>query len=189
MHFYNFWKNAQGTGLLRRFSLVKCNNRKKTDNPKKYKFQFIDQFDGDVKPFSCFGKKRAKRSRHRGGADRRSLSEHEISSIILPRLRAALPYVPLPALIERTAVVEAPETGTAAQIIRTWVSTPKSIPAGSSTGAGWGPGGGRLKVGVVRPVYPRSNERLCRSAHPPDVFFGYFLVRTQESDTYRCYDI
>ena len=61
--------------------------------------------------FSCFGKisarrrnaseqppagrhlasrKSTKRSRHRGGADRRSLSKHHISSNLLPRLRADL---------------------------------------------------------------------------------------------------
>ena len=36
--------------------------------------------------FSCFGKKRTKRSRHREGAE-----------LIAPAIKAALPYVPIPA--------------------------------------------------------------------------------------------
>ena len=67
-----------------------------------------------VKPFSFSGKKRAKRSRHRGGADQRSLSRLLTVTILLPRLRAALPYVPLPALVEATAIVETTKTGVVA---------------------------------------------------------------------------
>ena len=63
------------------------------------------------------------------------------------------------------------------------VSVLKSIPTQPSTGAGWGSGGGRLKAGLPMPVSFCCTVRLCRSAHPPDVFFGYFLVRTQESNT------
>ena len=67
-----------------------------------------------VKPFSCSGKKRAKRSRHRGGAVQRSLSRLLTVTILLPRLRAALPYVPLPALVEAMVVVDTPITRVAA---------------------------------------------------------------------------
>ena len=58
----------------------------------------------------------------------------------------------------------------------------KSIITSPSMGAGKGTGGKRLKAGVAVLVYLRSTDRLCRSALPPDVFFGYFLVRTQESN-------
>ena len=137
----------------------------------------------EVKHFSCFGKKSAKRSRHRGGADRRSLSELLLRSTILPRLRAALPDVPLPALVERMAAIEIFKIRERRKI-RTQVLTSKTITAVSSTGAWWGSGGGRLKDGVEVSVFLCADERLCRSAPPPAAFFGYFLVRTQESNTY-----
>ena len=60
----------------------------------------------DSSPFSLFGKKRAKRSRHRGGADREAYRSFLCGPSFFPRLRAALPYVPLPALVERMVVNE-----------------------------------------------------------------------------------
>ena len=77
------------------------------------------------------------------------------------------------------AVDDAPRNKTAASTKRTQIlkatDFSRSIDGGS--------GGGRLKDGVEVLVFLCGNERLCRSAPPPDVFFGYFLVRTQESNT------
>ena len=42
---------------------------------------------------------------HRGGADREAYRDCVYSLLVFPRLRAALPYVPLPALVERMAIV------------------------------------------------------------------------------------
>ena len=82
------------------------------------------------------------------------------------------------------AVDEAPKSETAERIIRTWCRLKKRFQPVLRRKAGWGSGGGRLKDGVEVLVFLCGNERLCRSAPPPAAFFGYFLVRTQESDTY-----
>ena len=81
------------------------------------------------------------------------------------------------------AVDEAPKSETAERIIRTWCRLKKRFQPVLRRKAGWGSGGGRLKDGVEVLVFLCGDERLCRSAPPPAAFFGYFLVRTQESNT------
>ena len=56
--------------------------------------------------FSCPGKKSTKRIRHRGGADREVYRYYLSLPPLRSQLRAALPYVPLPALVERLVIVD-----------------------------------------------------------------------------------
>ena len=61
---------------------------------------------GGYVPFLSPNKKGTERSRHRGGADREAYRNCLNHPPLLPRLRAALPYVPLPAPVEAFIVVE-----------------------------------------------------------------------------------
>ena len=61
---------------------------------------------------------------------------------------------------------------------------PISVPL--PTGAGWGPGGGRLKVGLPGRDLLTVAKGFA-SAPPPAAFFGSFLVRTQEMNTRKIF--
>ena len=54
-------------------------------------------------------------------------------------------------------------------------SSKTMIQAGPSTGAGWGSGGGRLKVGISVLDYPRRKERLCGQRIPQPLSLVPFL--------------
>ena len=63
------------------------------------------------------------------------------------------------------------------------VSTTESTTARAPTGAGWGSGGGRLKVGISVPVCHRSSERLCGQHRPQPLSLVRFLCGSQEMNT------
>ena len=63
------------------------------------------------------------RSQHRGGADREVYRHFLNIPPLLPRLRAALPYVPLPAPIEGFPVVGMKVLGLIMKSTSTWLST------------------------------------------------------------------
>ena len=59
--------------------------------------------------------------------------------------------------------------------IHCWKSSITPIRSSLSTGAGWGPGGGRLKVGEEMLVQGSSNERLCGQRIPQPLSLVHFL--------------
>ena len=61
------------------------------------------------------------RSQHRGGADREVYRHFFDKRPLLPRLRATLPYVPLPALIEGFPVVGMKVLGLIMKSTSTWL--------------------------------------------------------------------
>ena len=55
-------------------------------------------------------------------------------------------------------------------------------------GAGWGPGGGRLKGGLQVPVCLGSNERLCGQRLPQTPSLVRFLCGLQEMNTRQVFE-
>ena len=55
-------------------------------------------------------------------------------------------------------------------------------------GAGWGPGGGRLKGGIPVLVYLCNNERLCGQRLPQTPSLVRFLCGSQEMNTWQVFE-
>ena len=107
--------------------------------------------------FSCFGKKRIKRSRHRGGADRRSLSVLLQSSTSPTSPSSRPPLCTPPGPCRKFVRSRAVRCG-----LRT-KETPLEAHDGGRKG---GRGGGRLKVGVQRWKITAVSTGFAVSASP-----------------------
>jgi len=84
------------------------------------------------------------------------------------------PYVPLPALDVRLFLIYFPKTD------NRWIEQTQAVPVKTtgtrpSTGAGWGSGGGRLKVGPYMLDSQCANERLCGQRIPQPLSLVHFL--------------
>ena len=77
---------------------------------------------------------------------------------------------------------------TTVQEIYNRVSKTKSNQTGPPTGAGWGPGGGRLKGGIIVSVYLGNTERLCGQRLPQTPSLVRFLCGSQEMNTWQAFD-
>ena len=124
---------------------------------------------------------------HRGGADREAYRGCFCMLPLFPRLRAALPYVPLPARVGSWSIVELIQDRQQQKPTQPGIEENRLTQIHRRR-PGRGLGGGRLKVGLLMEIYLRSNDRLCGQRLPPAAFFGSFLVRTQEMNTRQVFE-
>ena len=85
------------------------------------------------------------------------------------------PYVPLPAQIVRWVIIDTVFICLTQLHLCIAALPPKKTITGPTTGAGWGPGGERLKAGMIMRDYLRSNERLCGQRIPQPLSLVRFL--------------
>ena len=148
------------------------------------KFQFILPFA--ITHFSCFGKKSAKRSRHKGHCASRSRAPNPspcVSPAALTTARSTLTYILsttkmfrfLPCCGSSSGIRQGGESGAAAvaQLLRGHRHV-------DETHRGCQVRTGGVHRGGCLSARERDSKRL-----PYADFFGYFLVRRQESNTQR----
>ena len=127
--------------------------------------------------FSCFGKKRTKRSRHREGAECRAPARQSRPSLCThPGAHFRWLWSTLTEILHCQISTPGSTDGKISAIRR------KRIQKRFRPGRERGLGGEWLGVGVAVFVYYSSIDRLRINALPPADFFGYFLVRRQESN-------
>ena len=134
----------------------------------------VYRFDKEVMHFSCIGKKSAKRSRHRGGADREAYRHIILIQLFSPA--SSRPHqCTSPGAGRKTGSNRIASHQKVQKLYTVKHRSHSRFLPSCRRGPGGGSGGGRLKVGVEKPVSICSNERLCGQRLPRPLSLVTFL--------------
>jgi hypothetical protein len=134
----------------------------------------------DYLSFSCPGKKRTKRIRHRGGADREAYRNSLSNPPFFPGFEPPSPVYPFRRLSELFLWSEQSKSNSS-RINSTGQRIVQNNDSSRAFDGGrvgvWGRAAQSRDISVGLPSQKR---KTLWPAHPPAAFFGSFLVRTQE---------